>query len=335
MRGAILILIPVVLLGGCSGVPSTPLFPHATETVSAALTKVSLPEVSPSTTRTNPTVTNAVTQEPDITITALAACDPATSDYCILEGHFFLGRPIGLEGNDMVESTYRYGSTQNDLREPHHGVEFANPLGFPVLAVADGEVVFAGSDDEASLSPWPDFYGNAVVIKHSFGGQDLFTLYGHLSKIDVATGDVVIAGSKIGEVGAAGAAIGSHLHFEVRNKDNDYGSTRNPELWLIPKVENGVLAIRVTGKNGNLVPVTMNIQMVFPDGSLRSVAQPEAYDFLEKIPVSSDEAYGENFALGDMPAGIYRLSFVLLGKLFERMIKIEPGMLTLVKITIK
>lgn len=335
MRGAILILIPIVLLGGCGGVPSTPLMPHATETVSAARTKITLPEVSPSFPPISPTENNVITPEPNITITTMAACDPATSDYCIAEGHFFLGRPIGPEGNDVVESTYRYGSTQTNLREPHHGVEFANPFGTPVLAAADGDVVFAGSDDEAGLSPWPDFYGNVVVIQHSFGGHDLFTLYGHLSKIDVVPGDVINAGTKIGEVGAAGAAIGNHLHFEVRIDDNDYGSTRNPELWLIPKDGNGVLALRVTGRNDNLIPVALNIQIVYPDGTLRSVAQPEPYDFLEKIPVSSDDAYGENFALGDLPAGNYRLSFVLLGKLHERMIKIEPGMLTMVETTVK
>jgi hypothetical protein len=307
--------------------------PHATETVSAAQTKIALPEVSPSVPPIIPTEINANTPEPDVTITTMAACDPATSDYCIVEGHFFLGRPIGLEGNEVVESTYRYGSTQNNLREPHHGVEFANPFGTPVLAAGDGEVIFAGSDDEAGLSPWPDFYGNAVVIKHTFGVHNLFTLYGHLSKFDVVTGDIITAGTKIGEVGAAGAALGSHLHFEVRINDNDYGSTRNPELWLIPKDGNGVLALRVTGGNDNLIPVALNIQIVYPDGTLRSVAQPEAYDFLEKIPVSSDDAYGENFALGDLPAGNYRLSFVLLGKLYDRLIKIKPGMLTVVVIT--
>lgn len=335
MRGAISILIPVVLLGGCGGVPSTPLMPHATETVSAALTKVSLPEVSPTSPPINSEETKIVTPELETDIPTIAICDPATSDYCIMEGHFFLGRPIGPAGNDVVESTYRYGSTQNDLREPHHGVEFANPSGTPVLAAADGEVVFAGSDDKAGLSPWPEFYGNAVVIKHSFNGQALFTLYGHLSKIDVALGDVINAGTRIGEVGAAGAAIGSHLHFEVRINDNTYGSTQNPELWLVPKGENGALALRVTGKNDILVPVALNIQTVFPDGTLKSVAQPEAYNFLEKIPVSSDKVYGENFALGNLPAGNYRLSFVLLGKLHARLIKIEPGMLTLVEITVK
>jgi hypothetical protein len=335
MRGAILILLPVLLLGGCGGVPSTPLMPHATETVSVALTRVHSPQGSPTPSFMITAETRIVIPEPETAVPTVAVCDPATSDYCIGDGHFILSRPIAPSGNDVVESTYRYGSTQNDLREPHHGVEFANPFGTPVLAAADGEVVFAGSDDNADLSPWSDFYGNAVVIKHAFADQDLFTLYGHLSRIDVATGDVITRGAKIGEVGAAGAAIGSHLHFEVRLHDNNYGSTRNPELWLIPRQENGVLAIRITGANGRFIPVELNVQTVFPDGSRRSLAQPEAYDFSEKNPVSSDELYEENYALGDLPAGDYRLSFVWLGTLHERIIKVEPGKLTFVEIAIK
>jgi len=335
MRSAILILIPVMLLGGCGGVPSTPLMPHATETVSSALTRVHSPQGSPTPSFIITAETKIVIPEPETAVPTVAVCDPATSDYCIVDGHFILSQPIGPVGNEEVESTYRYGSTQNNLREPHHGVEFANPFGTPVLAAADGEVVFAGSDDKADLSPWSDFYGNAVVIKHSFAEQDLFTLYGHLSKIDVATGDVITRGTKIGEVGTAGAAIGSHLHFEVRLYDNTYGSTRNPELWLIPGQENGALAIRITGGSGGFIPVALNVQVIFLDGSRKSIAQPEAYDFREKLPVSSDEVYEENYSLGDLPAGDYRLSFVLLGKLHERFIEIEPGLLTLVEIAIK
>ena len=335
MRGAILILIPVMLLAGCGGVPSTPFMPHATETVSAALTRIHSPQGYPTPSFIITAETKIVIPEPETAIPTVAVCDPATSDYCIVDGHFILSRPIAPHENDVVESTYRYGSTQNNLREPHHGVEFANPFGTPVLAAADGEVVFAGSDDKADLSSWSDFYGNAVVIKHSFAEQDLFTLYGHLSRIDVATGDRITRGTKIGEVGAAGAAVGSHLHFEVRFIENNYGSTRNPELWLIPGGENGVLALRVAGKNDNLIPVALNIQTLYPDGTLKSVAQPEAYDFAEKIPVSSDDDFEENFALGNLPAGNYRLSFVLLGKLHERFIKIEPGLLTLVEIAVK
>lgn len=326
------LLIISTLLAGCTGVPSTPLMPHPTETVSAALTEIHLPSDTPYASVPNIPEPKDITPSP---IASTAPCVPEIDDYCVEEGHFIFNRPIVPPGNDDVESTYRYGSTQNGLRAPHHGVEFPNPSGSPVLAAAEGQVVFAGSDMDSLLSPWPNFYGKAVVIEHSFTDEITFTLYGHLSKLDVVPGEFVNAGEKIGDVGATGAAIGNHLHFEVRIEKNEYGATRNPELWLLPKPGHGSLAVRISGKNDDLLPVHLNIQDVLPDGSLRSIAQPEAYSFKEKIPVSSDNAYGENFALGNFAAGDYRLSFVLLGKLYERRIVIESGMLTLVEISVK
>ena len=84
-----------------------------------------------------------------------------------------------------MDATYRYGSTANGTREPHHGVEFPNQSGTPVYAAANGTVIFAGPDQEAIYSPWQNFYGNLVVIQHE---DELFTLYAHLSKIDVEAG---------------------------------------------------------------------------------------------------------------------------------------------------
>ena len=64
----------------------------------------------------------------------------------------------------------------------------------------------------------------------------MYTLYAHLSKVDVQAGDEVKAGDLIGKVGQSGVATGSYLHFEVRKGGDgtDYFSTQNPELWLAP-----------------------------------------------------------------------------------------------------
>src|SRR5215212_10458268 len=175
---------------------------------------------------------------PPVPVNTEIPCDPFVAEFCITEGHFILQRPIWPPGNDLVDSTYRYGSTANGTRDPHHGVEFPNPSGTPVHAAANGTVIFAGADEEAIYAPWGNFYGNLVVIEHN---DNLFTLYAHLSQINVEEGQKVLAGEKIGEVGRTGGAIGSHLHFEVRRgKAEDYFATQNPELWLIPaKAENG------------------------------------------------------------------------------------------------
>lgn len=97
-----------------------------------------------------------------------------------------------------------------------------------MLAAADGQVVFAGDDGQTLLAWVPAFYGNVIVLEHLLAGEKLYTLYGHLSRVGVSIGQAVKTGEPIGEVGASGTAIGSHLHFEVRRGANDYFSTRNP-----------------------------------------------------------------------------------------------------------
>lgn len=86
----------------------------------------------------------------------------------------------------------------------HAGVDFPAPVGTPVTAAGWGTVVAAGYD----ASGW----GNMVVVGHRFG---LRTLYAHLASIDVATGQSVGVGQRLGTVGATGRASGPHLHFEL------------------------------------------------------------------------------------------------------------------------
>ena len=269
-------------------------------------------------------------------------CDP-TITYCLEAGHFLLERPIALPGTVTIDPTYPYGSTQNGTRQPHHGVEFYNASGTPVLAAADGVVVVAGDDKTTNFSPWPNFYGNLIVLEHHLPGisQPLFTLYGHLSKIEAQTGQNVRAGEEIGEVGASGSATGSHLHFEVRLGENDYDSNRNPVLWLKPLSGEdgnpfGLIVGRFVDDQGNpLYYPSLNIQY-FPD---RSGPQAAAYAVEtyapEKQPVRADDQWQENFALGDLPAGQYRISFIWENVLYERWIEAQPGKVTLVTFIIK
>lgn len=86
----------------------------------------------------------------------------------------------------------------------HLGVDYAAPTGTPVRAVGEGVVDFAG---------WQSGYGNVVRLRH---GKDRETLYAHLSRVLVKTGETVDQGRNIGNVGATGWATGPHLHFEFR-----------------------------------------------------------------------------------------------------------------------
>lgn len=87
----------------------------------------------------------------------------------------------------------------------HEGIDLPAPMGTPVLAAADGEVVYAGGGIRG--------YGNLVVLQH---GGDLLTVYAHNSALFVAQGQGVRAGERIAAVGQTGRATGPHLHFEVR-----------------------------------------------------------------------------------------------------------------------
>jgi murein DD-endopeptidase MepM/ murein hydrolase activator NlpD len=101
----------------------------------------------------------------------------------------------------------RFGARRiinGEPRNPHTGSDYAADEGTTVLSVADGEVVLA---DEHF------FAGNSVFVDH---GDGLISMYFHLSRIDVAKGDIVTRGQVVGAVGATGRATGPHLHFGLR-----------------------------------------------------------------------------------------------------------------------
>jgi murein DD-endopeptidase MepM/ murein hydrolase activator NlpD len=243
----------IILLTGCYGRASGE--GRVTEVGSQSTGEGWLATETPTLTAILPP-TPTVTDPPTATPTPIP-CDPLVEEYCIVAGHFVLQRPIAPPGNDRVDASYRYGYTQYSAREPHHGVEFPNPEGTPVLAAASGRAVFAGDDAATLVGPLTGFYGNVIVLEHHLPGvtQTVYTLYAHLSQINVVPEQTVAAGETIGAVGLTGIAVGSHLHFEVRLGTNDYRSTRNPELWLAPRLGSagqplGVLAMRVVNGYG-------------------------------------------------------------------------------------
>ncbi len=215
----------------------------------------------------------------------------------------WLPRPVPSSGATWTDKTYPYGSTRGGLLRPHTGVEFGVPAGTPVLATAAGTVVVAGNDATVAYGPQADFYGNLVIIELAGQATDssVFTLYGHLSEVDVAVGQVVAAGDVIGLSGATGVADGPHLHFEVRVGQNSYQSTRNPLLWLAPLRETGVVAGRITGPSGELLheaPLTLvRVDALAPYTATTSYAAGEP---------NSDDTLGENFAVDDVVPGFYQ-----------------------------
>lgn len=86
----------------------------------------------------------------------------------------------------------------------HAGLDFAAPQGTPIYATADGRVTTAGNTGNG--------YGNHVEINHGFGYE---TLYGHMVRVKVRSGQTVKRGEVIGWVGSTGKSTGPHLHYEV------------------------------------------------------------------------------------------------------------------------
>ncbi len=91
----------------------------------------------------------------------------------------------------------------------HEGVDIAAPQGTGVYGAAEGSVVRTGYD--------PAGYGRFVEIRHPNG---MSTFYAHLNRVDVASGDAVLADARIGLVGSTGRSTGPHLHFEVRRGES-------------------------------------------------------------------------------------------------------------------
>jgi len=310
------------LLASCAPAQSMTTLPLPTATVIATATTTTLPEATATITSIPPSPTTEPTKIP---------CDPHAVDYCITDGHFIFQRPVQPPNYASVDGTYRYASTANGTRDPHHGVEIGKDSGTPIHAAADGVIYFAGPDKEARFSPWANFYGNMIVIQHADG---LFTLYGHLSKIDVQQGQAVTAGEKIGEMGHSGAATGSHLHFEVRHGAvENYFSTQNPELWLIPESDGhayyGALMISIVNAASQYQFAKLTIAR-YPDSS----TQPDFPYYLDTY-VNTMAKGDENAAIGGLQAGRYRIAFELNGYLYERWVEVQSEKLTQTIIVVK
>jgi len=99
----------------------------------------------------------------------------------------------------------------------HTGIDIAAPYGKPIASADSGEVIYSG---------WWDGYGKAVVIDH---GRGYTTVYGHMSRIYMQTGQKVEKSQVIGLVGSTGFSTGPHLHFEIRYN----GKPVDPLAYLI------------------------------------------------------------------------------------------------------
>ena len=277
----------------------------------------------------NGTLTATLTPTP---LAAQAAMRPTRAPYIGLterSDHYWMMRPLDDEHNDAVARFYPYGSRQDGSYPIHHGVEFVNPLGTPVRAVADGEIVVAGGDQIDVLGARDGFYGLVVVLKldRAMDGMPVYALYGHLSEPRVAVGQRVSAGQVIGLVGETGAAEAPHLHFEVRVGANDYQHTVNPELWLEPRPGYGTLAGVLLSNAGTIVDDEARLIIRSASGAARY----ETHTY-PAVGVNPDPGWLENFGVGDLAAGNWTVQTFHRGQLLEATVNIVAGETTWLEI---
>lgn len=115
--------------------------------------------------------------------------------------------------NGRILSRFRSGSA------PHKGVDIAGQKGEPVLAAADGTVIYAGSALRG--------YGNLLIIKHT---EEYLSAYAHNDRLLVGEGERIKAGQKIAELGSSGTDR-NKLHFEIRRNGNPV----DPMAYLRPR----------------------------------------------------------------------------------------------------
>lgn len=237
--------------------------------------------------------------------------------------HFFFTRPIAANQTNWPIADYRYGGVFFGRGIVHTGVDIPSPEGTPILAAGPGTVVWA---DWGLFMEIPgdksDPYGQAVAIRHDFGynDQQLYTIYAHMSMMNVIVGQHVETGEVIGFVGTTGATTGPHVHFEVRFSDNSFFYTYNPELWIAPPQGWGVLAGRLMDDRGQLLQQVEIL--VAPERASRTFT---VRTYGKDGAVNSDPYYNENLVLGDLPAGIYKIAFKYKDERVQTWVEIFPG----------
>ncbi len=132
----------------------------------------------------------------------IAAITSKTTPTILWKGAFTQLSNSKVEANFADQRTYTYNGEQIDTAY-HLGYDLSVTRHYPIEASNSGIVAFAGD---------LGIYGNAVILDHGLG---LFTLYGHMSSIDVKVGDAVKQRQILGKTGETGLAAGDHLHFGV------------------------------------------------------------------------------------------------------------------------
>ena len=217
--------------------------------------------------------------------------------------------------------------------QQHQGVEFNNPDGTPVYAIGAGKVVYAGRAEQGALT---------VTIRHdttvSADGKKyrIYSTYYHNSALKVKVGQRVTKGMVISRVGNTGRATNDHLHLEMAASPTDsLGAivdslqrfppyTTNPELWIEPLPNTGIIAGQVFDGEGKPVPQARVYGIIKREPAETPFSYAETYG----DKAHSHPLYGEHFAVSDVPIGTYTVGTEIEGKKVFRTVTVEAGKLS-------
>jgi septal ring factor EnvC (AmiA/AmiB activator) len=117
-----------------------------------------------------------------------------------------------------LTSTFGYRTSPfTGRRELHKGLDIATRSSTPIIAPADGLVVFAGREGG---------FGNMLIVDHGYG---IMTRYAHCSSLEAKLGDKIKRGDIVAKVGSTGRSTGPHLHYEVAVN----GVSVNPNRYIL------------------------------------------------------------------------------------------------------
>ena len=166
----------------------------------------------------------------------LAAITKKSTPSILWKGAFSQLSNSKVEANFADERTYIYNNEPID-NAYHLGYDLSVTKHYPVEAANSGTVTFAGD---------LGIYGNTVILDHGLG---LFTLYSHLSSIDVKVGDSIKQRQILGKTGETGLAVGDHLHYGVYL----HGVAVLPVEWWDQKWINDNINPKLEGLSGEAI----------------------------------------------------------------------------------
>jgi murein DD-endopeptidase MepM/ murein hydrolase activator NlpD len=163
----------------------------------------------------------------------IAAITKKSTPSILWKGAFIQLSNSKVEANFADARTYTYSNETIDSAY-HLGYDLSVTRRYPIEAANSGTIAFIGD---------LGIYGNTVIIDHGLG---LFTLYSHLSSIDVKEGDSIKQRQIIGNTGETGLAAGDHLHYGVYL----HGVAVLPVEWWDPKWINDNIDPKLQGRSG-------------------------------------------------------------------------------------